>query len=285
MEANSGNLIDSDPSKPLLKVTGIKKSFGEKSILRGIDLAAEKCDVIGILGASGSGKSTFLRCINLLEIPSGGTIYFNNMLLDLNEPPTKFASRENLDRKEISGLHKFNRNELTHKQIIRFRSKIAMVFQSFNLWSHLTALENIIEAPVHVWGLNKREAKEKGMHLLEKVSLTDHASHYPSQLSGGQKQRVAIARALAIDPELILFDEPTSALDPELVHEVLNVIKKLAREKITMLIVSHEIRFSREVANKIAFFYNGKIEELGRTEVVFKDIKSKHFRSFLRHHH
>ncbi len=251
---------------PLLTVTDLHKTFGEIGVLRGINLTASKSDVIAIMGASGSGKSTFLRCLNLLEIPDSGSIDFNGNRLEFNTDA------------------RLQRKQLTPRRILLFRAKIGMVFQSFNLWSHLTAEENVMEAPVHVWGVPKRKARERAHYLLNKVSLTSHAKHYPAQLSGGQKQRVAIARALAIEPDMVLFDEPTSALDPELVHEVLGVIKSLAEEKLTMLIVSHEIRFSREVSTQAVFLHDGTINCSGPTEQFFNELKSEQLRYFLRHH-
>lgn len=243
----------------LLKINNLHKQFGDKSILKGISLNAELGEIITILGPSGSGKSTLLRCINFLETPSQGTISLNDI--------------------EISA--DFLNLKTERKKIIEIRKKVSMVFQHFNLWSHLTSIENVIEAPLRVLKISKEEAMEIGKKQLEKVGLLSHKDYYPSKLSGGQKQRVAIARALAMSPEVILFDEPTSSLDPELVQDVLKVIKQLAKESLTMLIVSHEIQFAKDVSDKTIFIYDGLIEEEGKSNKVFKRPTSSRFKQFL----
>jgi ABC-type histidine transport system ATPase subunit len=221
-------------------VTGLHKSFGALEVLKGIDLSVGRGEVVSIIGASGSGKSTFLRCINLLETYSRGDISI-------------FGESLRIDPK----------GRVDNRQADRIRARVGMVFQSFNLWSHRTILQNLTEAPIHVSGLSRGQAKERAEALLEKVGIFDKRNHYPSHLSGGQQQRVAIARALAMEPDVLLFDEPTSALDPELVGEVLRVIRDLAQEGRTMIIVTHEMRFAREVSARVAFFHEGQIEEEG----------------------
>ena len=251
---------------PALEVTNIHKRFGSLEVLKGVSLTAHDGDVISIIGSSGSGKSTFLRCINLLETPEEGQIRVEGEELKLKRG--RSGSLEAADA----------------KQITRLRSRVGFVFQSFNLWSHLTILDNITEAPIHVLGLSKDEAVARAEALLEKVGIADKRGHYPSQLSGGQQQRAAIARALAMKPKVILFDEPTSALDPELVGEVLAVMRKLAEEGTTMLVVTHEIGFSREVSSKVVFLHEGRVEEEGTPDQVFKNPKSDRCRQFLASH-
>ena len=247
-----------------LAVENIHKRYGETEVLKGVSLAARPGDVISILGSSGSGKSTFLRCINLLEQPNQGAIW--------------------LDEQEIKlrpGKHGMLRAE-NQKALQQLRTKVSMVFQSFNLWSHLNVLQNIIEAPVHVKKVPKPEAIDKARANLAKVGLnTDVEKKYPAQLSGGQQQRVAIARSLTMDPEVMLFDEPTSALDPELVGEVLKVIQALAIEGRTMIIVTHEINFARHVSNRVVFLSEGKIEEEGPPDEVLGRPKSERLIQFL----
>ncbi|NBQ39432.1 MAG: ATP-binding cassette domain-containing protein, partial [Alphaproteobacteria bacterium] len=213
-----------------LKVEDLHKRFGDAEVLKGVSLSANTGDVIAMIGSSGSGKSTLLRCINLLETPNSGRVYVNGELIRMKAMPDGTAKPED------------------QKQVERIRSKLAMVFQNFNLWSHRTILENVIEAPVHVLGVPKKEAIEQAEALLAKVGIADKRNFYPNHLSGGQQQRAAIARALAMDPSVLLFDEPTSALDPELVGEVLQVMRKLAEEGRTMLVVTHEMGFARDVA-------------------------------------
>lgn len=230
-----------------IRIDALRKSYGAVEVLKGVSLTAHQGDVIAIIGGSGSGKSTLLRCVNFLETPSGGAIAINGEEV-LMRPDGSPASR---------------------KQIERIRTRLGMVFQSFNLWSHRTVLENVIEVPVHVLGVPRAEATAKARELLERVGLTARADAYPAFLSGGQQQRAAIARALAIDPGVMLFDEPTSALDPELVGEVLSVIRDLAAEGRTMLLVTHEMKFAREVASHVVYLHNGVIEEQGPPESVF----------------
>ncbi|MEF1337092.1 ATP-binding cassette domain-containing protein, partial [Vibrio rotiferianus] len=218
---------------PALDIKDLHKTFGQNEVLKGISLAAHKGDVISIIGSSGSGKSTFLRCINLLETPTAGEIWVNGELIQMKNN----RAGESVPANE--------------KQVQRIRSRLAMVFQGFNLWSHLTVLENVIEAPVHVLGVPKAQAIENAELLLKKVGLYERKDYYPGHLSGGQQQRAAIARALAVDPEVMLFDEPTSALDPELVGEVLGVMRDLADEGRTMLVVTHEMAFARDVSNHV----------------------------------
>jgi ABC-type histidine transport system ATPase subunit len=246
-----------------ISVTDLHKQFGSHEVLKGVSLSAHPGDVVSILGSSGSGKSTLLRCINLLEVPSGGEIRVNGEALNLK--PGKYGDLEPVDQ----------------KQITRIRSRLSMVFQSFNLWSHMTILENIIEAPIHVLGKSKDEAISHARELLDKVGISEKADVYPAMLSGGQQQRVAIARALAMEPEALLFDEPTSALDPELVNEVLKVMRQLADEGRTMIVVTHEMGFAREVSDQVIFLHEGKIEEQGPPDKVFDNPESERFKQFL----
>jgi len=246
-----------------LKVEDLHKRFGDAEVLKGVSLSANTGDVIAMIGSSGSGKSTLLRCINLLETPNSGRVYVNGELIRMNAMPDGTAKPED------------------QKQVERIRSKLAMVFQNFNLWSHRTILENVIEAPVHVLGVPKKEAIEKAEALLAKVGIADKRNFYPNHLSGGQQQRAAIARALAMDPSVLLFDEPTSALDPELVGEVLQVMRKLAEEGRTMLVVTHEMGFARDVASQIVFLHKGQIEEQGTPSEVIGHPKSERLKQFL----
>lgn len=252
-----------DLTTPALVVRDLHKSFGEVEVLKGVSLQANTGDVISLIGSSGSGKSTFLRCINLLETPCSGDVLLNNELL-----------RMKTDRKG-------QRVPADAKQVDRMRSRLGMVFQGFNLWSHMTILENIIEAPVHVQKVPKKEAVEHAMQLLDKVGIAERADYYPGHLSGGQQQRAAIARALAMKPEVMLFDEPTSALDPELVGEVLKVMRQLAAEGMTMVVVTHEMAFAREVSSQVIFLHQGKIEEQGTPSEVFDNPSSERCRQFL----
>lgn len=249
-----------------LRVSNIHKSYGDHEVLRGISLQANKGDVISIIGSSGSGKSTFLRCINLLEKPSAGDIYLGDEALKL--VPCKRNKRE-----LQAGCA---------KQLQRFRSRLGMVFQHFNLWSHMTALENISAALIHVLKLPKSMADERARLYLDKVGLDAKIwAKYPAQLSGGQQQRVAIARALALEPEVLLFDEPTSALDPELVGEVLRVMQSLAEEGRTMIVVTHEMEFARNVSNHLVFLHQGQIEEQGDPNHILQQPKSSRLTQFL----
>ncbi|MDB9958073.1 ABC transporter ATP-binding protein [Oceanospirillaceae bacterium] len=246
-----------------LSISDLHKSFNQNEVIKGMSLDANKGDVISLIGASGSGKSTFLRCINLLETPNSGEVRVDGELI------------------EMKTNSKGNRMPADQKQVDRIRTKLGMVFQSFNLWSHMTILQNVTEAPIHVLGQTKAEANEKAMLLLEKVGIADKAHQYPDHLSGGQQQRAAIARALAMDPKVMLFDEPTSALDPELVAEVLKVMRQLAAEGRTMIVVTHEMTFAREVSSKVVFLHQGMIEEQGTPEEVFQNPKSERCRQFL----
>ena len=240
-----------------LRVIDLKKNYGPFQVIKGISLTAQKGDVISILGSSGSGKSTLLRCLNFLERPSDGEIW-------------------------VAGQHiRAQANFSGQREIERLRIKLGMVFQSFNLWHHKTVLENIVEAPIRVLRRPRREAHLRAEQLLASVGLADKKNAYPAHLSGGQQQRVAIARALAMDPEILLFDEPTSALDPELVGDVLNVIRELANEGRTMLIVTHELGFARQVSNRIIFLHQGQIEEQGHPESFFTNPSSPRARQFL----
>lgn len=240
----------------MIKLTQIKKSFGRNEVLRGIDLTVKKGEVVAILGPSGSGKTTLLRCINYLEKPSDGQISIGEFTVN--------CKRTN--KKDIHAL----------------RQKSAMVFQQYNLFKHKTALENVMEGLVVVKKLPKDEARRKSIELLEKVGLSNKLDAYPSELSGGQQQRVGIARALALNPEVILFDEPTSALDPELVGEVLSVIRKIAKEGITMIIVTHEMGFAQDVASHIVFMDEGAIVEEGRPNDIFTNPKEERTKQFLK---
>ena len=246
-----------------LDVKDLHKSFGQNEVLKGISLTAHRGDVISIIGSSGSGKSTFLRCINLLETPTQGEIWVNGELIKMkNNRQGEFLP-------------------VDEKQVQRIRSRLAMVFQGFNLWSHMTVLGNVIEAPVHVLGIPKAEAIERGEALLKKVGLYERRNYYPGHLSGGQQQRAAIARALAVDPEVMLFDEPTSALDPELVGEVLGVMQDLAQEGRTMLVVTHEMAFARDVSNQVMFLHQGKVEEQGDPAKLFSNPESERLQQFI----
>ena len=236
----------------LIEVKGLEKHFKHLQVLRGIDIDIYKGDVVAVIGPSGSGKSTFLRCLNLLEEPTGGQIIFEGT--DLTDRKT-------------------NINQL--------RQKMGMVFQSFNLFANMTVLQNLTIGPVKVKGMKQADAEKLAMELLGRVGLADRADAYPIQLSGGQQQRVAIARALAMQPDVMLFDEPTSALDPEMVHEVLDVIKQLAAEHMTMVIVTHEMGFAREVADRVVFIDQGVIQEQGAPEQFFTNPQNQRLKDFL----
>jgi arginine/ornithine transport system ATP-binding protein len=246
-----------------LSVEDLHKRYGDNEVLKGVSLAASAGDVISIIGSSGSGKSTLLRCINLLEQPNQGRIALNGETLAL--VPDRDGSLRAADARQLQ----------------RMRAKLAMVFQHFNLWAHMTALQNIIEAPVHVLGIPRAEAIERAEQLLQRVGVHHRKDTYPAHLSGGEQQRVAIARALAMDPEVMLFDEPTSALDPELVGEVLKVMRDLAEEGRTMIVVTHEMAFAREVSNHAIFLHQGLIEEQGNPREVLLNPKSERLRQFL----
>ncbi|QLG94178.1 ATP-binding cassette domain-containing protein [Pseudomonas yamanorum] len=246
-----------------LDVQDLHKSYGAHQVLKGVSLQARAGDVISIIGSSGSGKSTFLRCINLLEQPNAGHIV-------LNGEPLKLVANK------LGGL-----KAAEPTQLQRMRSQLSMVFQHFNLWSHMSALENVMEAPVHVLGLGKKEAREKAEHYLDKVGVAHRMSAWPAHMSGGEQQRVAIARALAMEPQVMLFDEPTSALDPELVGEVLKVMQDLAQEGRTMVVVTHEMGFAREVSNQLVFLHKGIVEERGDPREVLVNPQSERLQQFL----
>ncbi len=244
--------------RPVLLAEGIHKSFGDLHVLKGIDLTARKGDVISILGSSGSGKSTFLRCLNFLETPDAGRVVVHGEEIVLrNGRPANTA------------------------QVEKLRRHLGMVFQQFNLWSHRTVLENVMEGPVQVLKKPKAEARDRALALLERVGLTHRADVYPAQLSGGQQQRVAIARALAMEPDAILFDEPTSALDPELVGEVLKVMQALAAEGRTMIVVTHEMGFARNVSTEVVFMHQGQICEQGEPARMFAAPATEAFARFI----
>jgi arginine/ornithine transport system ATP-binding protein len=248
---------------PALWAQDIVKRFGKVEVLRGLSLQAQPGDVISMIGASGSGKSTFLRCLNLLEAPTAGRIGMGTEelgLVDDREGALKAADP---------------------RQLQRFRTRMAMVFQHFNLWAHLSALDNVIEAPTQVLGLSRHQAIERAEGYLHRVGVHHRRHAYPAHLSGGEQQRVAIARALAMEPEVMLFDEPTSALDPELVGEVLRVMRALAREGRTMIVVTHEMAFAREVSNHVVFLHQGSIAEQGRPEDVLQRPATERLQSFL----
>lgn len=249
----------------MLAVENIHKSFGLKEILKGVSFYISKGEVISVIGPSGSGKSTMLRCLNLLETIDKGKITVENDYLVYTD--------------DLGNLVYANSKDLR-----KIRLKLGMVFQNFVLFPHYSVLRNIIEAPVHVAGMNKEEAKELALKLLEKVGLSDKADAYPYELSGGQKQRVAIARALAMKPDILLFDEPTSALDPELTGEVLKVIKELAAEDMTMIVVTHEMNFAREVSDRVIFMDQGLIVEEGSPEDIFKNPKNERTKAFLKNY-
>lgn len=250
-------------SRTAISVEDLHKSFGANEVLKGINISAQKGEVISVLGSSGSGKSTLLRCINMLEIPDSGII------------------RVAGERVEMKVDRKGNNQPADTRQVERIRSKLAMVFQQFNLWAHMTILENVMEAPVHVLKQNKAEVRERAIRYLEKVGIGDKLDAYPVHLSGGQQQRAAIARALCVEPEVILFDEPTSALDPELVGEVLQVMRALAEEGRTMIVVTHEMGFAREVSSRVIFLEQGLIIEDGQPAEVFGAPKTERFKNFI----
>jgi len=248
---------------PTLSVKDIHKAYAGVEVLRGISLDAQEGDVISILGASGSGKSTFLRCINLLEIPDAGQVTVAGETIAMR--PKRGGGQE----------------PASSKQVDRIRTELGMVFQNFNLWSHMTVLQNVVEGPLHVLRRPRAECVAEAEALLEKVGIADKRNFYPAHLSGGQQQRAAIARALAMKPKVMLFDEPTSALDPELVGEVLRVLRALADEGRTMLVVTHEMGFARTVSNRVVFVHQGLVEADGTPEQVFGELKSERFKQFV----
>ncbi|BAI75036.1 polar amino acid transport system ATP-binding protein (plasmid) [Azospirillum sp. B510] len=262
----SSELRDNTPVRPIEKIAVIDlhKSFGSVEVLKGISLKANQGDVISILGSSGSGKSTLLRCVNFLETPDSGDIIVCGEHVRM--------------RRRRDGRHV----PADQAQLTRVRTRASMVFQSFNLWPHMTILQNVIEAPVHVQGRPRKECIEEAEALLDKVGLAAKRHEYPAVLSGGQQQRAAIARALASHPEVLLFDEPTSALDPELVGEVLKVMRGLAEEGRTMLVVTHEMGFARHVSTRSMFLHQGRVEEEGPSEEMFAHPSTDRFRQFIK---
>ena len=258
--------MSTSPSDAAVSVRDLRKSFGALEVLKGVSLSARVGDVISILGASGSGKSTMLRCINMLEVPDSGDVVIGGEAIALKQG--RAGRMEPADRRQVD----------------RIRSRVGMVFQSFNLWSHRTVLENVVEAPIHVQKRPKAECIAEAEALLAKVGIADKRNHYPAHLSGGQQQRAAIARALAMRPQVMLFDEPTSALDPELVGEVLRVMRALAEEGRTMLVVTHEMGFARDVSSRVVFLHKGVVEEEGAPADVFAAPRSERFKQFISSH-
>ncbi|CAL9435767.1 L-cystine import ATP-binding protein TcyC [Streptomyces sp. enrichment culture] len=249
-------------SAVMVKAEGVHKRFGQVEVLKGIDLEVRTGEVFCLIGPSGSGKSTFLRCINHLEKINAGRLYVDGELVGYRQKGDKLY-------------------ELKDSEVAQQRRDIGMVFQRFNLFPHMTAVENIMEAPVQVKGVNRTQARQRALELLDRVGLADKAGNYPSQLSGGQQQRVAIARALAMDPKLMLFDEPTSALDPELVGDVLDVMRDLAESGMTMIVVTHEMGFAREVGDSLVFMDGGVVVESGHPRDVLTDPQHERTKSFL----
>ena len=246
-----------------LEIKDMHKSFGALEVLKGVSMTANEGDVIAVIGSSGSGKSTMLRCVNLLDTPDAGEVYVHGELI-------RMKKRNDGTVAPADG-----------KQVDRIRASLGMVFQNFNLWSHMTVIENITEAPIHVLKRPRAEAIEEAEALLEKVGIADKRDHYPSHLSGGQQQRAAIARALANHPKVMLFDEPTSALDPELVGEVLRVIAQLTEEGRTMILVTHEMAFAKDISSRVIFLHEGRVEEEGPPEQVLENPVSNRCRQFL----
>lgn len=249
-------------STPVIEVKDLHKCYGDLEVLKGVDLCAHKGDVVSLIGSSGSGKSTLLRCVNLLEDSQQGDILFRG-----ESVKWKGSAKE--------------RRPADNKQVLRIRTKLSKVFQQFNLWSHMTILQNVMEAPVTVLGHPRDEVEKRARMYLDKVGIGDKADAWPAQLSGGQQQRAAIARALCMEPEALLFDEPTSALDPELEQEVVKVIKELAAEGRTMLIVTHDMKMAADVSSHVVFLHQGKIEEEGPPDQLFGSPKSERLRGFL----
>ena len=254
-----------DGAPDAVVVEDLHKRFGSLEVLKGVSVTAREGDVLTLIGSSGSGKSTLLRCINMLEVPDEGRVVIGGETIGLKKRGGRTVPAD-------------------PRQVERIRTRLGMVFQGFNLWTHMTILENVIEAPVHVLGVPKAEAVDRARGLLDKVGILAKADAYPSQLAGGQQQRAAIARALAMQPKVMLFDEPTSALDPELVGEVLLVIRRLAEEGNTMVLVTHEMGFAREVSSEVVFLHQGRIEEKGPPGKVLVDPDSDRVRQFLARH-
>ncbi len=256
-------------SNDYLRIENLHKSYGDLEVIKGVNFSIDEHKVLSLIGASGSGKSTILRCINLLEMPNQGDIFIDGERMPLSQPATGAPS--------ASAVRKITNK----KRLCEIRSKLGMVFQQFNLWAHMTVLENVIEGPVQVLGMPKEKAVERAEFFLDRVGILDKKDKFPSQLSGGQQQRVAIARTLAMNPKVMLFDEPTSALDPEMVGEVLSVMRDLASEGRSMVVVTHEMGFAREVSNKVIFLHQGIIREEGSPEEVFGNPHSAECQQFL----
>jgi len=255
--------LHSNAVTPVVAIDDLHKSYADHHVLKGISLRAHEGEVVSLIGSSGSGKSTLLRCINLLEVPCAGSLRINGEAVRLKQD--RFGTPRVADA----------------RQVARLRTRLSMVFQNFNLWPHRSVLENVIEAPVYVLGEERKEAIAHAEQLLEKVGLIDKRDAFPAFLSGGQQQRVAIARALAMRPQVLLMDEPTSALDPELVGEVLRVIQRIAEEGRTMILVTHEMAFAREVSSKVMFLHQGLVEEEGPPEQLFLHSRSERCRQFV----
>ena len=251
-----------DQHAPIIEIKGLHKAYGELEVLKGIDVTAKRGDVVALIGSSGSGKSTLLRCCNMLEISQEGIILFQGEAV-------KWKGTGH------------NRRPADPAQVTRLRTNLSMVFQQFNLWAHMTILQNVMEAPVTVLKQDRAEVETRARALLQKVGIDEKCDIYPAQLSGGQQQRAAIARALAMEPQALLFDEPTSALDPELEQEVIRVIKDLASEGRTMLIVTHDMAMARDVADHVIFLHQGLIEEQGPPDALFSAPKSQRLQQFL----
>ena len=252
------------PGAPVIEIRGLHKAYGALEVLKGVDMVAPRGHVVSLIGSSGSGKSTLLRCANLLEDSQKGEILFEG-------EPVAWKGEGH------------GRRPADRQQMIRIRTNLSMVFQQFNLWAHMTILQNVVEAPVTVLGHERSEAETRGRRLLEKVGIGDKADAWPAQLSGGQQQRAAIARALAMEPRALLFDEPTSALDPELQQEVVRVIKDLAAEERTMLLVTHDMRLAADVSDHVVFLHQGKVEEEGPPERIFGAPETERLQKFLSH--
>jgi polar amino acid transport system ATP-binding protein len=261
-----GPAIVTDTTPPVIEITGLHKSFGNLEVLKGVDMTAQAGDVVSLIGSSGSGKSTLLRCANLLEDSQEGEIIFEG------EPVSWRGSGQ-------------SRTPSDKEQVRRIRTNLSMVFQQFNLWSHMTILQNVMEAPVTVLGEDKAEVEDRARALLDKVGIGDKCDAWPAQLSGGQQQRAAIARGLCMQPRALLFDEPTSALDPELEQEVVKVIRDLAAEGRTMLLVTHDMRLARDLSSHVLFLHQGRIEEQGPPQDLFGAPKSERLKKFLSHGH
>ena len=295
---NADTMSATNTEKPILAVRDLQKKFQKLEVLKGVDLDVHQGDVVAIIGPSGCGKSTFLRCLNFLENPTSGQISFKNEVIYKNERRAlrkKMKAMKAQDKKAVKTaeyqalLEEYTSiraeekaiEKALNKNINLHRQKVGMVFQQFNLFPHLTVLKNITLAPMKLKKVPQEEAEKKAMELLEKIGLADKANAYPNTLSGGQKQRIAIVRALAMEPEVLLFDEPTSALDPEMVGEVLHLMTELAKEGRTMVVVTHEMGFAREVANRVIFMNEGVIKEENSPEEFFKNPKDERLKDFL----